>query len=242
MTRLLLLSCSRQKRQEADILPAIERYDGPAFRVVRRFQHQNSQAELDVHILSARAGLIPSSHPTPLYDQRITSQRAAALAPAAATVLRSLLHAHSYEAVCICMGKDYARVLDGYREHIPPEVTVTAINGSSGKMLAGLHDWLYGAPPALPTPPAPPQEPVTVCLRGVALTLTAAHVIERAGQALREGYGNPSNFQAWYVNVDGQQVAPKWLVGVITGIPVGGFTTGEARRVLNQLGIEVQRL
>ena len=35
--RMLILACSRRKRPDEGLLPAIERYDGPALRVVRRF-------------------------------------------------------------------------------------------------------------------------------------------------------------------------------------------------------------
>jgi hypothetical protein len=34
---MLILACSRRKRPDEGLLPAIERYDGPAFRVLRRF-------------------------------------------------------------------------------------------------------------------------------------------------------------------------------------------------------------
>jgi len=33
-SRLLILSCSQRKRPDSGLLPAIERYDGPVFRVV----------------------------------------------------------------------------------------------------------------------------------------------------------------------------------------------------------------
>jgi hypothetical protein len=45
-----------------------------------------------------------------------------------------------------------------------------------------------------------------------------------------------------YVVVDEQQVAPKWLVSQLFGLPVNAFATDEARRVLAHLGIEVRRL
>jgi hypothetical protein len=44
-----------------------------------------------------------------------------------------------------------------------------------------------------------------------------------------------------YVLLDGQRVAPKWLVSQLTNYPVGSFTTDKARRLLGQLGIEVHR-
>ena len=34
---MLILACSRRKRPDEGLLPAIERYDGPTFCVLRRF-------------------------------------------------------------------------------------------------------------------------------------------------------------------------------------------------------------
>ena len=36
-TRLLVLACSERKRAGPGLLPAAERYDGPAFRVLRAY-------------------------------------------------------------------------------------------------------------------------------------------------------------------------------------------------------------
>ena len=33
---LLLISCSQTKRQDAELMPAIERYDGPVYRCLRK--------------------------------------------------------------------------------------------------------------------------------------------------------------------------------------------------------------
>jgi len=59
--RLLILSCSQRKRPDPGLLPAIERYDGPVFQVVRRYLREQpaGSKQLDVFILSARYGLIP---------------------------------------------------------------------------------------------------------------------------------------------------------------------------------------
>lgn len=239
MTRLLILSCSRQKRAEAGTLPAIERYDGPAFRVVRKFLRQHPQATLEVWVLSARSGLIPATHPMPHYDQRMTPQRAAELAPATTATLHSLLKTQSYKAICLCMGRDYAEVLNGYHKYISSDTVVTTTSGAIGKMLANLYDWLYGVPPALPALSS--QILPHIQFRGLAVVLTADQVMERARQAIREERGNPTSFQAWYVEIDEQRVAPKWVVSVATGVPVSDFTSSEARRILHQLGLEVRR-
>ena len=59
--RLLILACSQRKQASCEPLPAIDRYNGPLFLVLRRFMREcPRQARLlDVYILSAAYGLIP---------------------------------------------------------------------------------------------------------------------------------------------------------------------------------------
>jgi hypothetical protein len=68
--RLLILSCSQRKRPDAILLPALERYDGPMFRVLRKFLRENPSKELhpDVYILSAQFGLISADQLIPIPD------------------------------------------------------------------------------------------------------------------------------------------------------------------------------
>jgi hypothetical protein len=74
--RLLILACSQRKRPDAELLPALERYDGPAFRVLRRFLRSRAPDPPDVLILSAEHGLIPRDLPIAAYDRKMTPARA----------------------------------------------------------------------------------------------------------------------------------------------------------------------
>src|SRR5438034_6245695 len=51
--RVLVISCSERKRSVQGPLAAIDRYDGPAFRVVRRYLRETQDRALKVYILSA---------------------------------------------------------------------------------------------------------------------------------------------------------------------------------------------
>jgi hypothetical protein len=45
--QLLVLSCSQRKLPNPEPLPALERYDGPAFRVLRKFLRESpSKAQI----------------------------------------------------------------------------------------------------------------------------------------------------------------------------------------------------
>jgi hypothetical protein len=119
---------------------------------------------------------------------------------------------------------------------------VKIVSGSPGKKLAELHRWLYGKSQARSQHLPKVAVEGKVCLHGTEIALKSEQVLEVARHALMEGRGDPTNYQSWYIQVDGHQVAPKWLVSLLTRLPLSTFTTDEARRVLSQLGIEVRQI
>jgi hypothetical protein len=239
---LLIVSCSQRKRSDPGLLPAIERYDGPTFRVLRRFLKEQSSAHLDISILSAKFGLIPANQPIPNYDQRITLSRAQELQSGVITKLREILNSKSYQEIYICMGKDYYRALDGYNTSVSSKISIKVAVGSPGKKLTQLHYWLYG----ISSPKHSKSQVITTkgnaYIRGIEIVMTPTQVLDIARSALAQGQEDPTNYQSWYVLVDGNRVAPKWLVSQLTGLPVSTFQSREARNVLQNLGIGVYRV
>lgn len=241
MTRLLILSCSRNKVSTSDLLPAIERYDGPAFRVLRRFWKQSSERP-ETYVLSAKFGLIPHDRPIPYYDQRMTPQRIQVLRPDVSASLEVIFAENAaWKEIFVCLGKDYLATLDGIGRLSPPNAELKVAVGPQGKKLAALHHWLYGESAARNHQPAPFTPQGRARLRGIEVALTPEQVMDAARCALAEGKGNPGGYQSWYVLVDEQKVAPKWLVSQLTGLPVGSFHSHDAKRLLEQLGIQVRR-
>lgn len=240
MRHLLILACSQRKRLDTESLPAIERYDGPTFRLLRRFLRKQPSAPLEIYILSAKFGLIPSDYLIPNYDQRMTKMRSRQLQPEVIAKFENILNAKSYQQLCICLGRDYFLALDKYDMLIKSGLAVRIATGSLGKKLATLHDWLYGKPPELASGKAIDLQG-KACLKGIEVVLTAAEVLDVARQALVEGKGNPASYQSWYVLVGDRRVSPKWVVSLLTGLPVSDFHSSAARRMLQQLGVEIYR-
>ena len=239
-SRLLFLSCSQSKRPTKGELPALERYDGPAFRVMNKFLrvHPSEKQSLDVYILSAEFGLIPSGKLVPNYDRRMTSQRVKELQQLTLSVLKQILNGKQYREFFISMGKDYLRVLDGYKSLTSTNLNVTVSQGSMGCKLAELRNWLHK------NVSVPPDNHIKVAkqdrasLRGIEIALTPEQIMEKVSVALAKE-GNTPKYQMWYVQVGDKQVPVKWVVHQLTGFPVSAFHTNEAKRVLQQLGIEI---
>lgn len=242
--RLLILSCSKRKRSDESLLPAIERYDGPCFRVLRRYLRTCSAADSGSHeqpetfILSAEFGLIAAHQLIPFYERRMTAERAEALRPGVFDTIRHLFApGQSYHEIFLCLGHEYHHALEGWEHWRPPDLAVRRAHGSIGVRLAQLRDWLYGTPPV----PAPVRPQGTVRIRGKEVNLSPTQVLALARSALREDGKDAANYHTWYVQVDDQRVSPKWLISKVTGLPVRSFHTNWACRILVQLGIPVYR-
>lgn len=238
--RLLILSCSQRKHSTPDLLPALERYDGPAFRVMNKFMRMcSSQVQLpDIYILSAKFGLISADKPIPHYDHRMTPQRIKDLQQPTLSELRQILNGKQYQEFFISMGKDYLRVLDGYKSLASTDLDVTVSQGSMGRKLAELRNWLHKNVSVRADDYTKIVKQGKASLRGIEIVLTSEQVMEKINDALTKGNNIPK-YQMWYVQVGDKRVPLKWIVNQLTGLPVSAFHTNEAKRFLKQLGVEI---
>ena len=253
--RLLLLSCSQRKRPDAALMAVEKRYDGPLFRVLRRFarEHVERRKKIDVYILSAKFGLISAHTLIPAYNFRMTPDRAKEMNAQIRGGVERMLQNLLYHECFISLGKHYMAALSGYEKVVPIHTDVIISQGSLGRRQAELRDWLYeeviNCGQSIPSHRRISRSSSATIiaagktsLRGINIEFTRDQVYEIARQALSTGQTHAVSYQSWCVDLDGKPVAPKWLVSQLTGLPVSSFHTSEARRVLEQLGLEVKRI
>jgi hypothetical protein len=225
-------------------MPALDRYDSPSFRVVRRYLAVTRGVAMpSIFVLSAEHGLVGGDERIAPYDRRMTPVQARALRPAA--VGRLVEHAGAGCAVDVlisCSGA-YRAALEGLQPYLPAGSTARFAPTRPGERLACLHDWLHGMSPAAPIRQAAPVDgPVAIQLRGAQATVTAADLLERGRRALVSSSPSEIRPVSWAVELDGMAVSPKWLVGACFDLRRGAFGTSDALRVLAMLGIPVQRI
>ncbi|MCX9089772.1 MAG: hypothetical protein OIN90_19675 [Candidatus Methanoperedens sp.] len=133
---LLILPCSKQKKKLYGAC-ALELYDGPSYRIVRKNQPKN----LDILILSAKYGLINSDNLISHYDQIMTPNRAEELANEIMVKLERTFRNEDYDEVFINLGKKYMLALDESK-NILDEHNVNWANGQIGERLHQLKIWL----------------------------------------------------------------------------------------------------
>lgn len=148
MRRVLILSCSERKRPGPGLLPALERYDGPAFRVLRRYLRDYPLDPPDVHILSAEFGLIPSTRLIPDYDRRMTVARARDLRLSVQESLGKILDGYEDDPptsgqMLLCLGHDYREALAGYAGPAAEMLPGRCVRAGLGRRLTLLRDWLH---------------------------------------------------------------------------------------------------
>ena len=143
MTRLLIVACSQAKRPDARHMEAIERYDGPTFRLLRKARGIGLLADVRVMILSAKYGLIPEYWMIGDYDQRMTPARAAELAGPTSVQLWRWVGQNDCFDVFVNVGRGYAPALAGFDEWcLQHGIIHTAAAGGIGERLAQTRAWL----------------------------------------------------------------------------------------------------
>lgn len=145
MNRLLILGCSAAKRHDAGLMPAIERYDGPAFRVLRLAQREGNLPWLTwIRILSAKYGLMGPEDMIEDYNQVMTPQRAAELVGAVSVHLFGLLRQHpECNDIFINVGAAYAPALAGFADWcLRHAIRCTVASGGIGTRCSQLKVWL----------------------------------------------------------------------------------------------------
>lgn len=133
LNRLLLIGCSERKLRAPETpIPAIERYDGVLFRVLRK-----NPTPVSIFIVSAEFGLIPSDTLIPFYDRRMSTRRATELRPHISAALSSVLQT-DWDDIFVSLGKTYAIALGSSLNH------TGAVMGSGGigRRAAQLKRWL----------------------------------------------------------------------------------------------------
>lgn len=145
MSDLLLLACSKRKLHTAGLLPAGSRYDGGAFRVVKRARREGYAAcDLVILILSAKYGLIPESSMISDYDQIMDSERATALREEVGHRLDDEIGHLRPQSIFVSLGQSYSPAIATaivFRQFEQAGIVERA-TGRPGERLAHLRAWL----------------------------------------------------------------------------------------------------
>lgn len=109
--QLIVLGCSATKIETKGVLPAIDLYDGPAFRVLRSYLRRFHWPDrLSIAVLSAKYGMIGGLSHITTYEKRMTAGRANRLATTVSATLRDWGTSHN--RIELLLGQDYLPSID----------------------------------------------------------------------------------------------------------------------------------
>ena len=139
---LLIIGCSQRKLSTPETLAAVERYDGPTYRALRKARRDDRIPRmLDVLIISAKYGLLPCQQPADNYNQLMTLKRADKLRPEIQNRLKSFIQTKrgGYDQVFINLGKTYMQTLDGFHWGL---LSTLEASGGIGQKTSQMKAWL----------------------------------------------------------------------------------------------------
>lgn len=140
---LLLLACSQRKSFQPGLLPAIERYDGVNYRVLKKAKRDGAcPKHLDILIISAMYGLIADTTFIEYYDQRMTPRRARELRPDVTNRLEQYISSNVYTSTFVNLGKDYQVAIDSASVLFQQTRNLQVASGGIGTRMSQMKSWL----------------------------------------------------------------------------------------------------
>lgn len=240
---LVLLACSARKRTQPEELPARERYDGPSFRVLRRFEREHLEVGLEVWVLSARFGAIRAEQSVPFYDQQLDLQGMELLRPLVAATLQARLREQLFAPVFVDVGGRYKGLLSDVEELGLPSVEWA--QGAPGVRAAGLRLWLQRLSgqadyERFVLPFCVSNTPEAALFQGREIGVDSYRLSEVAVQ-WRNSASLRLPASLWRVAIKdatGIQFVPlKWLVALLVSSPPDSFSTAQGIAFLKKIGM-----
>ena len=140
---LLIIPCSKRKVLTLGCkIPAIDLYDGPFYRILRKFFRQHNVFQyIDILILSAKYGFIRPHDLISTYDEGMTPRKAKEISSGIYNFLKALLNKEQYQEIFINLGKTYALALIN-SEELFNQHNVFFVKGQIGERMHQLKNWL----------------------------------------------------------------------------------------------------
>lgn len=135
---LLIISCSDKKSLSEGYKPAIDLYDGPFYKMIRKLDRQKGLEDFHISIISAKYGLLNAYDLIEEYNQKMTKNRANELNKSVTKELNAFLNDRGFEEILIGMGQLYRLTIDSINYQIPVEYA----NGRIGEKLSETKSWI----------------------------------------------------------------------------------------------------
>ena len=142
---LLILGCSNRKikNPNLDLAPALEVYDGPNYRVLRRYLRENGWPPgLMIKIISAEHRIIDATKLIKPYNKRLDKKTAVKMKP---EIMENLKELGVPASVFINLGEDYLPAISCITTLFGSD-RIKYADGGIGKKMQKMKQWLHDLP------------------------------------------------------------------------------------------------
>ncbi len=150
--KLLILGCSERKRESPESLPALDRYDGPSYRILRRFLREFLwPRDVSIAVLSAKYGLFGVLKAIDHYNTRMDQDTAKSNAQRCSAILQRWADDHT--SIHLSLGKDYLPALQPARDSLSTHrYHIEVFEGGIGEKNRRVKNFLSQTPPTKRNP------------------------------------------------------------------------------------------
>lgn len=139
---LLIISCSKRKKLTHEKRPAIEVYDGPIYRSLRKRFNYVSTLPVDIFIVSAKYGLITAKSMIENYDSQMTAQRAGELRDIVLSEIVKIIKGRKYKEIFVSLSSVYRLTIYGIEKYLPTDTQLLFTSGGIGRKTSQTISWL----------------------------------------------------------------------------------------------------
>jgi hypothetical protein len=144
--RLIIISASQRRSKDPQPLPAIARYEGVFFAVVRKYLREGKLKGTDIIVVSDKYGVVTADEDVPCHEatQESPSFSKEALEKANRenlARLRSIFNKNRYREILVVCGKEFQRLIEGFEELTEAKIVFCEGKGLGPKALS-LKQWI----------------------------------------------------------------------------------------------------
>jgi len=141
MRRLIIVSASQRRITDPSPLPAIDRFDGVYFRILRKHLKDGKLKDADILVVSDRHGVIKATDVVPYHppSDKIKVEEHARISNV--KIIEGIAKKTAYSEIYVICGKDFQGFIKGFEEFA--NTTVTYCQGRGlGPKARSLKDWI----------------------------------------------------------------------------------------------------
>ena len=141
MRRLVIVSASQRRVPDPNPVPAIDRFDGVYFRILRKHLREGKLKDVDILVVSDRHGIVGANDVVPFYPPSEKIKVEEHLRISNLKKIGDILKRTPYSEIYVVCGKDFQAFIKGFEEGINVPVTYCQGRGL-GPKARSLKNWI----------------------------------------------------------------------------------------------------